>query len=163
MRAHRKGLELVGHVHPDVPDALVGDAGRLRQVLLNLVGNAIKFTEAGEVLVRVEGSGEPATDGGVCLRFVVRDTGIGIPPERQASVFRAFEQEDSSTTRRYGGTGLGPTIAARLVALMGGRSPWRARRVAAAPSPSPRGSGASRAPRSPAPSDPGCRSTTSAC
>ena len=120
MRAHRKGLELVGHVHPDVPDALVGDAGRLRQVLLNLVGNAIKFTEAGEVLVRVEGSGEPATDGGVCLRFAVRDTGIGIPPERQASVFRAFEQEDSSTTRRYGGTGLGLTIAARLVALMDG-------------------------------------------
>jgi two-component system sensor histidine kinase/response regulator len=120
MRAHLKGLELVSHVHPDVPDALVGDAGRLRQVLLNLVGNAIKFTEAGEVLVRVEDSGEPTTDGGVRLRFVVRDTGIGIPPERQASVFRAFEQEDSSTTRRYGGTGLGLTIAARLVALMDG-------------------------------------------
>src|SRR4051794_5223377 len=101
MRAHRKGLELVSHVHPDVPDALVGDAGRLRQVLLNLVGNAIKFTESGEVLVRVEDPGEPATDGVRCLRFVVRDTGIGIPPERQASVFRAFEQEDSSTTRRY--------------------------------------------------------------
>ncbi len=120
MRAHRKGLELLSHVHPDVPDALVGDAGRLRQVLLNVVGNAIKFTETGEVLVRVEDSGEPATDGGVRLRFEVRDTGIGIPPERQASVFRAFEQEDSSTTRRYGGTGLGLTIAARLLALMDG-------------------------------------------
>jgi len=119
MRAHSKGLELVSHVHPDVPDALVGDAGRLRQVLLNLVGNAIKFTEEGEVVVRAE----VASDAGleeVRVRFTVSDTGIGIPLDKQERIFRAFEQEDTSTTRKYGGTGLGLTIAARLVALMGG-------------------------------------------
>jgi PAS domain S-box-containing protein len=128
-RAHRKGLELVCNVQPDVPDALIGDAGRLRQVLLNLVGNAIKFTERGEVVVLV---GEEATDDPprgypaagrqeVLLRFSVRDTGNGIPADKQATIFRPFEQEDTSTTRRYGGTGLGLTIAARLVALMGGQ------------------------------------------
>jgi PAS domain S-box-containing protein len=149
IRAHKKGLELVSHVLPDVPDALVGDAGRLRQVLLNLVGNAVKFTEHGEVVVRVEVAGGPAPEalsepgasatgrregrsltlpalspdapGSVEIRFSVRDTGIGIAPDKQEAVFRAFEQEDSSTTRRYGGTGLGLTIASRLVALMGGR------------------------------------------
>ena len=120
MRAHTKGLELIYDVQPDVPDALVGDAGRLRQVLLNLVGNAIKFTDAGEVVVRVEVAGAAAPEGEVGLRFTVRDTGIGIPRDQQERIFRAFEQEDSSTTRRYGGTGLGLTIAARLVALMGG-------------------------------------------
>jgi PAS domain S-box-containing protein len=119
MRAHKKGLELVSHVQPGVPDALVGDAGRLRQVLINLVGNAIKFTEEGEVVVRVEAAGEP-TPREVGVRFAVSDTGIGIPPDKQEKVFRAFEQEDTSTTRKYGGTGLGLTIAARLVALMGG-------------------------------------------
>jgi len=108
-------------VQPDVPDALVGDAGRLRQVLLNLVGNALKFTDDGEVVVRVEAAGDPAPEGEVGLRFAVRDTGIGIPPDKQESIFRAFEQEDTSTTRRYGGTGLGLTIAARLVTLMGGQ------------------------------------------
>src|SRR6185437_3481807 len=91
VRAHKKGLELIYHVQPDVPDDLVGDAGRLRQVLLNLVGNAIKFTEEGEVVVRVEGAGDPAADGQLSLRFVVRDTGIGIPPDKQETVFRAFE------------------------------------------------------------------------
>jgi PAS domain S-box-containing protein len=146
VRAHKQGLELIYDVQPDVPDALVGDAGRLRQVLLNLVGNALKFTERGEVVVQVErqsgdgnGSGHgnggsggalpvpapgpaPGPDGaGVCLRFSVRDTGVGIPREQQERIFRAFEQEDSSTTRKYGGTGLGLTIASRLVALMGGR------------------------------------------
>jgi PAS domain S-box-containing protein len=120
MRAHMQGLELVSHVHPDVPDALVGDAFRLRQVLLNLVGNAIKFTDEGEVVVRVEPDGGPAADAEVGLRFAVSDTGIGIPPERHEAIFRAFEQEDMSTTRKYGGTGLGLTIAARLVSLMGG-------------------------------------------
>ncbi len=119
IRAHIKGLELVSDVQPDVPDTLVGDAGRLRQVLLNLVGNAIKFTEGGEVVMRAEVVGD-ATSEGVCVRFAVRDTGIGIPPEKQEKIFRAFEQEDTSTTRKYGGTGLGLTIAARLVALMGG-------------------------------------------
>jgi signal transduction histidine kinase/DNA-binding response OmpR family regulator len=129
MRAHKKGLELVSDVQPEVPDALVGDAGRLRQVLLNLVGNAIKFTGDGEVVVRVEGAGEPSAaegaatpqaGGEVGLRFSVRDTGIGIPQDKQERIFRAFEQEDTSTTRKYGGTGLGLTIASRLVALMGG-------------------------------------------
>ncbi len=118
-RAHKKGLELVSHVQSGVPDALVGDAGRLRQVLLNLVGNAIKFTDVGEVVAYVEVAGDPATQE-VGVRFIVSDTGIGIPPDKQERVFRAFEQEDTSTTRKYGGTGLGLTIAARLVALMGG-------------------------------------------
>ena len=120
MRAHRKGLELVCHVQPDVPDALIGDAGRLRQVLLNLVGNAIKFTDEGEVVVRVEAAGDRAPEDEAGLRFVVSDSGIGISPDQQERIFRAFEQEDTSTTRKYGGTGLGLTIAARLVALMGG-------------------------------------------
>src|SRR5262249_7842168 len=123
-RAHKKGLELIYQVQPDVPDALIGDAGRLRQVLLNMAGNAVKFTDAGEVVVRVEiqGGGPPPSPGAgeVGLRFMVRDTGIGIPPDEQARIFRAFEQEDTSTTRKYGGTGLGVTIASRLVALMGG-------------------------------------------
>src|SRR5262245_61210437 len=121
VRAHRKGLELISQVRPDVPDALVGDAGRLRQVLLNLVGNAIKFTEEGEVAVQVElvsGEGPELASGTTHyspptahLRFTMRDTGIGIPREQQERIFRAFEQEDASTTRRYGGTGLGLSIA----------------------------------------------------
>jgi PAS domain S-box-containing protein len=150
VRAHTKGLELVCHVQPDVPDALVGDAGRLRQVLLNLVGNAIKFTDAGEVVVEVRRATTDGTDTAarqaappgaipstpaspssalsgpsvlsvVELLFTVCDTGIGIPSEKQERIFRAFEQEDTSTTRKYGGTGLGLTIASRLVALMGGQ------------------------------------------
>ncbi len=120
-RAHKKGLELVSDVEADVPDALVGDAPRLRQVLLNLIGNAIKFTEGGEIELRVEAAGGRAPEGHVLLHFSVRDTGIGIPREKQERMFRAFEQEDTSTTRKHGGTGLGLTIAARLVALMGGR------------------------------------------
>jgi two-component system sensor histidine kinase/response regulator len=121
VRAHKKGLELIYHVQSNVPDALVGDAGRLRQVLLNLAGNAIKFTNDGEVVVRVEVASDHAPDGDVSLRFTVSDTGIGIPLEKQEKIFRAFEQEDASTTRKYGGTGLGLSIAARLVALMGGQ------------------------------------------
>ena len=120
VRAHRKGLELVCHVQPDAPDALVGDVGRLRQVLLNLVGNAIKFTDDGEVVVQAEVLNGTAPDGELDVHFIVRDTGIGIPPDKQERIFRAFEQEDTSTTRKYGGTGLGLTIAARLVTLMGG-------------------------------------------
>jgi two-component system sensor histidine kinase/response regulator len=119
VRAHQKGLELVGRVAPDVPETLVGDAPRLRQVVVNLVGNAIKFTERGEVLVQVEK--EASGEGDVTLAFLVADTGIGIPAEKQAMVFEAFTQADVSTTREYGGTGLGLAIAARLVAMMGGR------------------------------------------
>jgi PAS domain S-box-containing protein len=128
VRAHKKGLELVSHVQPDVPDALIGDAGRLRQVLLNIVGNAIKFTDAGEVEVSVEltsggvvgGEGSEPSSPTTYLRFTIRDTGIGIPKDQQERIFRAFEQEDTSTTRKYEGTGLGLTIASQLVALMGG-------------------------------------------
>ncbi len=120
VRAETKGLELTCRVGPDVPDALVGDAARLRQVLLNLVGNAIKFTRQGEVTVRAEVAGDPASVGEIVVRFAVRDSGIGIPADGRERIFRAFEQADSSTTRRYGGTGLGLTIAARLVGLMGG-------------------------------------------
>ena len=102
-----------------MPDALVGDPGRLRQVILNLVGNAIKFTESGEVVVTVESDALTAED--AALRFIVSDTGIGIPPDKQWQIFGPFVQADASTTRRFGGTGLGLTISARLVELMGGR------------------------------------------
>jgi len=118
-RAHQKGLELACQIHSDVPDALVGDPLRLRQIVMNLVGNAIKFTEHGEVVLRVQS--ESRGNGNAQLRFSVADTGIGIPPEKQAVIFEAFSQADSSTTRRYGGTGLGLAISAQLVELMGGR------------------------------------------
>ena len=118
-RAHQKGLELACHIHPDVPDALVGDPLRLRQIVMNLVGNAIKFTEHGEVVLRVQA--ESRRNDNAQLSFSVTDTGIGIPPEKQAVIFEAFSQADSSTTRRYGGTGLGLAISTQLVELMGGR------------------------------------------
>jgi CheY-like chemotaxis protein len=117
-RVHQKSVELACDIHPDVPDALVGDPLRLRQVVVNLVGNAIKFTEQGEVVLRVRAT--PPTNSKVQLHFEVADTGIGIPPEKQAVIFEAFSQADSSTTRRYGGTGLGLAISAQLVELMGG-------------------------------------------
>jgi PAS domain S-box-containing protein len=120
VRAHRKNLELVCEIMPDVRDAVNGDAGRLRQVLINLVGNAIKFTERGEVFVCVERAGPDDDNDEQLVRFTVRDTGMGIAPEVQPRIFEAFEQADASTTKRHGGTGLGLTIAARLVALMGG-------------------------------------------
>lgn len=120
-RAHRKGLELICHVRSDVPDALFGDAGRLRQVLINLVGNAIKFTAQGEVVVEVTvHSALPHADDTVSSVIRIIDTGIGIALDKQAAIFRAFEQEDASTTRRYGGTGLGLTISAQIAALMDG-------------------------------------------
>jgi len=118
LRAHQKGLEVAYHVAPEVPDALIGDPSRLRQIVMNLVGNAIKFTERGEVLVDV--SVEKSVDDSIELHIAVKDTGIGIPLEKQADVFAPFTQADSSTTRRYGGTGLGLTISTRLVHLMGG-------------------------------------------
>jgi PAS domain S-box-containing protein len=118
-RADAKHLELACHIVADVPDALVGDAGRLRQVLINLVGNAIKFTQAGEVIVDVRAASVTAAD--VVLEFTIADTGIGIAPDKQWQIFGAFVQADSSTTRRFGGTGLGLTISADLVEMMGGR------------------------------------------
>ncbi len=114
-----KGLELVHRVATDVPQNLLGDPGRLRQVVVNLVGNAVKFTDAGEIFVDV--SLEQTTDQGVQLHFSVSDTGIGIPADKQQCIFESFRQADSSTTRRYGGTGLGLAISAQLVQLMGGR------------------------------------------
>ena len=147
VRAAEKGLELALQVAPDVPDALVGDPGRLRQILVNLIGNAIKFTQQGEVLVEIFCSrGELMTcqspsaseerpqslasaraltdrspENRQCLHFAVHDTGIGIVADKQKLIFEAFQQADSSTSRRYGGTGLGLTISSQLVAMMGGR------------------------------------------
>jgi signal transduction histidine kinase/CheY-like chemotaxis protein len=119
LRAHQKGLELAYDVAKDVPEMLVGDPHRLRQVVTNLVGNAVKFTERGEVVVSVHRLATP-DEQDVELQFDVRDTGIGIPVEKQAAVFAPFTQADSSTTRRYGGSGLGLTISSRIVSLMGG-------------------------------------------
>jgi PAS domain S-box-containing protein len=118
LQAFRKGLELTCDVDNRVPDVLVGDPVRLRQVLLNLIGNAIKFTEAGEVDVTVDI--ERQEEDQMCLHFTVRDTGVGIPADRLRDVFDAFAQADSSTTRKFGGTGLGLSICRRLVELMGG-------------------------------------------
>ena len=119
LRAHQKGLELIVDVDPAVPQTLTGDPGRLRQILVNLLGNAIKFTLEGEILLRV--TREAATSDEVVLHFSVRDTGVGIPLDRQQSIFEAFTQADGSVTRKYGGTGLGLTISSQLVQLMGGR------------------------------------------
>ena len=119
VRAHAKGLELAYHVDADVPDKVIGDLCRLRQVVTNLVGNAFKFTAKGEVVVQV---GRESSDAGQCrLHFEVRDTGIGIPPEKASRVFEPFVQADATTTRQYGGTGLGLAISKRLVEMMGGR------------------------------------------
>jgi len=118
-QAVAKGVEFVVSIMPEVPPALRGDPHYLRQILINLAGNAVKFTERGSVTVHVSAQGE--TDARVRLKFSVRDTGIGIPPEAQARIFESFTQGDQSTTRRFGGTGLGTTIAKQLVGLMGGR------------------------------------------
>ncbi len=119
VRAQAKGLELICRIRPDVPPLVCGDRDRLRQIVVNLVGNAIKFTERGEVELDVGREG--SSDGEVDLHFAVRDTGIGIPAEKQETIFEAFEQADASMTRRFGGSGLGLAIASRLVDLMHGR------------------------------------------
>jgi PAS domain S-box-containing protein len=119
VRAHSKGLELIYDLPPEVPDALRGDPGRLRQILVNLMGNAVKFTDNGEVVVTV--GSESLSQDMVCLHFAVKDTGIGIPADKQALIFSPFAQADGSTTRKYGGTGLGLAIVSQLVELMGGR------------------------------------------
>ena len=117
--AHKKGLELVVDVRPEVPQRVVGDPTRLRQVVMNLLGNAIKFTEQGSVVIEV--GLEKVSNGFLFLRFAVRDSGIGVPLAKQQAIFEAFSQADVSTTRRFGGTGLGLAISARLVQLMDGR------------------------------------------
>jgi len=119
IRAHRKGLELLTHVPADVPEALIGDPTRLRQILLNLVGNALKFTDRGEVELRAEVEAQESSK--LTLHFYVRDTGIGIPKEKQKLIFESFTQVDGSMTRQHGGTGLGLTISARLTEMMNGR------------------------------------------
>src|SRR5919198_1395897 len=119
LRAEQKGLELVCHVLPDVPNAGLGDPGRLRQVLVNLIGNAIKFTDRGQILVQVEV--ESRSDDAIALHYFVSDSGIGIPKDKLQTIFEPFKQADGSTTRRFGGTGLGLTISSTLVDLMGGR------------------------------------------
>jgi two-component system, sensor histidine kinase and response regulator len=118
-RSGQKGLELIFEVQPDVAETLIGDPGRLRQIVINLVGNSIKFTERGEIFVRVEK--ESQTESETLLHFSVRDTGIGIPADKQKKIFEAFSQADGSMARKYGGTGLGLTICARMTEMMGGR------------------------------------------
>ncbi len=119
VRADEKGLELLCEVAPDIPEILRGDFSRLRQVVVNLLGNAIKFTDHGEVALRVDLQSTTATN--CVLHFTITDTGVGIPLEKQDSIFDAFSQADNSTTRKYGGTGLGLSISTRLVSMMGGK------------------------------------------
>ena len=119
VRAEEKGLELLDHIPPDIPDAVIGDPGRLRQIVVNLIGNAIKFTEQGEIVVDV--SQESLEANQIRLHFAVSDTGIGIPPEKQLHIFESFSQADSSTSRQFGGTGLGLNISSQLVEVMDGR------------------------------------------
>jgi len=119
LRAHQKGLELAYRVKPVVPDLVVGDLGRLRQVLVNLTGNALKFTDQGEIFLTVDV--HERTDDSISLHFAIEDTGVGITAEKQQEIFEAFTQADGSMTRKYGGTGLGLTITRRLVEMMGGR------------------------------------------
>src|SRR6185436_16043568 len=119
LRAHQQGLELICDIDPEVPAGVVGDPTRIQQILTNLVSNALKFTEHGHVVVAVQQ--DSRSERSTKLHFSVTDTGIGIPPEKHDLIFDAFRQADGSTTRRFGGTGLGLTISATLVRLMGGR------------------------------------------
>ena len=119
IQAHTKGLELLYHIYPDVPVRLIGDPTRIRQIIINLIGNAIKFTDEGEILVSLKKI-EPILDDTVTIEFEVKDSGIGIPKDKINTIFESFAQADSSTTRKYGGTGLGLTITKQLIELMGG-------------------------------------------
>jgi two-component system sensor histidine kinase/response regulator len=127
IRAHKKGIELADHVAPNVPVNLIGDSYRMRQILVNLIGNSIKFTDEGEIVLSIRIAEEennqigPKEKDEVCLLFSVKDTGVGIPEEKQEAIFDSFKQADSSTTRKFGGTGLGLSISKRLVELMGGK------------------------------------------
>jgi two-component system sensor histidine kinase/response regulator len=127
IRAHKKGIELVDHISPNVPVGLIGDSYRMRQILVNLIGNSIKFTDKGEVVLNIKLAEEEdykcgtESEDGVCLLFSVKDTGVGIPKEKQKDIFDSFKQADSSTTRKFGGSGLGLSISKRLVELMGGK------------------------------------------
>jgi PAS domain S-box-containing protein len=121
LRARQKGLKLSWQVPPEVPDQLIGDAGRLQQVLINLIGNAVKFTEQGEVAIEVTGDHPSSGAETHVVQFSVRDTGLGVPADKQSLIFEAFAQADGSMRRRYGGTGLGLAISSQLVSLMGGR------------------------------------------
>ncbi len=119
VRAHQKGIELINRLDADVPDLIIGDPVRLTQIIVNLIGNAIKFTEKGEIVVHAKKEIEEG--GAVKLSFTVTDSGIGIPDDRQKAIFEAFTQADGSSTRKYGGTGLGLSISSQLVAMMGGQ------------------------------------------
>ena len=126
VRAGQKNIELISHIAPEVPDLVIGDPVHLRQIIINLAGNALKFTDQGEVVVRV--ALDTVAEAEILLKFSVCDTGMGIPADKQAIIFQAFEQADGSTTRRFGGTGLGLAISTKMVEIMGGRlsleSPW---------------------------------------
>ena len=126
VRAFEKGVEIAAYVEPGVCDRLVGDPARVRQILMNLGGNAVKFTDHGEVVIRAFADDDPQR--GPSLHFEIADTGIGIEADRQEAIFQAFAQEDGSTTRKYGGTGLGTTIARQLVEMMGGTIGVRSRK-----------------------------------
>ncbi len=120
VQAYEKDLELLYHIDSEVPDQIIGDSGRLRQILVNLIGNSIKFTERGEIVLKIETLEEGLEDNKVLLHFLVSDTGIGISQDQLETIFEKFSQADSSTTRKYGGTGLGLAISSKLVELMGG-------------------------------------------
>jgi len=142
MKAHLKGLELAYRVDPEVPDRLVGDPNRLRQVVLNLVDNAIKFTERGEVIMHVSLRAQVPAE--VRLQFTVTDTGIGVPPEKQQRIFKPYDQGGTTVARRYGGTGLGLAVTSRLVRMMGGQIALNSGRGREAPSGLQRSSGGRR-------------------